>query len=104
VLQAVSENFIIILISLTFTSKFCAALAQSFNTNNFGASAAQSQNQGFLFDRFGNINGNANVAGSQSYKFGDRTINVAYSNGFSIGPDGQPLISNGHSITVDRRR
>lgn len=86
-----------------FQSKNFLALAQSFNTNNFGASASHSQNQGFLFDRFGNINANANAAGSQSYTFGDKKINVAFSNGFSIGPDGQPLISNGHSITVDRR-
>lgn len=79
------------------------ALAQSFNSqsplNSFGASAAHSQNQGFSVNRFGGIDGGANAAISQTYDFGNQKINVAFSNGFSIGADGQPLVSNSHAIT-----
>lgn len=65
---------------------------------NFGASASNSQSQGFDF-RQGKLAGNANFAGSQTYNFGDKKISIAYSNGWNVGPDGIPKLSNSNSVS-----
>lgn len=84
---------------------FLKAGAQSFNSGgplgNFGASASNSQSQGFNFNN-GAFNGNANAAGSQTYNFGDKKISIAFSNGFNIGPDGMPQVSNSNSISYTK--
>lgn len=50
-------------------------------------------------NRFGGIDGGASAAISQTYDFGNQKINVAFSNGFTIDADGQPQVSNSHSVT-----
>jgi hypothetical protein len=108
-----------------FGSSAANAQSQAFNSQGplggFGASAANTQTQAFNVGPNGiqvtqNYKfftpsrlkrsfcflqqGSAALAGSQAYQLpGGQSLNVAYSNGFSIGPDGKPVVSNGNSIS-----
>lgn len=89
-----------------FGSAAAQAQAQGFHSQGplggFGASAANTGTQSFQAGPNG-LQGSAGQSTSQIYQLPNgHALNLALTNGFSVGPDGRPATSNANSITYTK--